>query len=76
MKIPLHDAGHMNKMAAMPIYGINTLKIFFPGTSGPISMKLGMKHQRKELYISRYAFVLILCVFTTAVLCIYCVFIE
>ena len=24
-------AGHMIKMAAMPIYGKNTLKIFFPG---------------------------------------------
>ena len=27
------------------------LKIFFPGTSGPISMKLGMKHQRLKLII-------------------------
>ena len=26
----------MTKMATMPIYGINTLKIFFSGTSGPI----------------------------------------
>ena len=31
----------MTKMAAMPIYGINTLNILFPGTSGSISMKLG-----------------------------------
>ena len=38
-------------MAAMPIYGINTLKILFPGTSGSISMKLGMKHQRFKLII-------------------------
>ena len=30
-------------MAAMPIYGIKLLKIFFPGTSGPISTKLDMK---------------------------------
>ena len=36
----------MTKMAAMPIYGKNTLKIFFPGTSGLISTKLGMKHRR------------------------------
>ena len=42
---------NMNKMAAMPIYGINTLKILFPGTSGSISMKLGMKHQRFKLII-------------------------
>ena len=27
MKINLHDAGHMTKMAAMPIYGINTKKL-------------------------------------------------
>ena len=30
MKINKHDAG-MTKMAAMPVYGINTLKIVFPG---------------------------------------------
>ena len=36
----------MTKMAAMPIYGIFTLKIIlFPETSGSISMELGMKHQ-------------------------------
>ena len=37
--------GHMAKMAAMPIYGISPSKIFFSGTGGPISKKLGMKHQ-------------------------------
>ena len=36
MKIHKHDAGHMAKMVAIPIYGIKTYKIFFPGTSGPI----------------------------------------
>ena len=41
----------MTKMAAMPIYGINTLKILFPGTSGSISMKHGMKHQRFKLIL-------------------------
>ena len=40
----------MTKMTAMPIYGI-TLKIFFPGTSGPNSTKRGMKHQRPKLII-------------------------
>ena len=34
----------MTKMAAMPIYGKNTLKIFFSGNCGPISMKFSMKH--------------------------------
>ena len=33
-------------MAAVPIYGINTI-----GTSGSIPMKLGMKHQRFKLII-------------------------
>ena len=41
----------MIKMAAMPIYGINTSKIMLPGTSGSISMKPGMKHQRFKLII-------------------------
>ena len=45
MKIYRHDAGHMTKMAAMPIYGKNPSKIFFSGTGGPISMKLGMWHR-------------------------------
>ena len=42
MKIHEQDAGHMTKMAAMPLYGKNTPKIFFSGTHGPISTKLGM----------------------------------
>ena len=39
MKIHEHDAGHMTKMAAMPMYGKNASKIF-SGTGGLISMKL------------------------------------
>ena len=35
----------MIKVADMPIYGKNTLKVFYPGTSGLMSMKLGMKPQ-------------------------------
>ena len=38
-------AGHMTKMAAMPIYGKNPLEISFSRTGGPISMKLGMLHR-------------------------------
>ena len=37
-----NNAGRMTKMAGMSIYGKKTLKIFFPGTSGTISRKLGM----------------------------------
>ena len=44
-------AGHMTKMAIMPIYGKNTLKTFFPGTTGQILMKLCMKHQRPKPFI-------------------------
>ena len=51
MKINKHDAGHMTKMAAMPIYGINPLKIFVTGTSRSILTKLGMKHRRLKLVI-------------------------
>ena len=39
----IRNPGHMTKMAAMPIYGKNPSKI--SRTGGPISMKLGMKHQ-------------------------------
>ena len=51
MKIHQHFAGHMTKMAAMPIYGKNTLKIFFPGTTKQILMKLCMKHQGPKPFI-------------------------
>ena len=44
MKIYLHDAGHMTKLAAMPIYGKNLSKIYFSRTGGPIFTKLGMLH--------------------------------
>ena len=51
MKIHQHNAGHMTKMAAMPIYGKNTLKILFPGNTGPILMKLYMKYQIPKPFI-------------------------
>ena len=41
MKIHEHDAGHMTKMAATPIYGKNPSKIF-SWTDCQISTKLGM----------------------------------
>ena len=50
MKIHQDNAGHMTKMAAMPIYGKNTL-MFFPGTTGLILIKFGMKHQRSKPFI-------------------------
>ena len=47
----INNQGHMTKMAAMPIYGINPSKIFFSGTGGPtISKKLGMKHRGLKYY--------------------------
>ena len=46
----INNLGHMTKMAAMPIYGKNPLKIFFSGTSRPITKKLGMKHRRLKYY--------------------------
>ena len=38
-------------MAAMPIYGKNTFKILFPGTTGPILVKLCIKYQRPKPFI-------------------------
>ena len=46
----INNPGHMTKMATMPIYGKNPSKFFFSGTTGPISMKLGMKHRGLEYY--------------------------
>ena len=40
-------SGHMTKLAATLIYGTTPSKIFFSGTDGPISTKLGM--WRREL---------------------------
>ena len=51
MKIHQYVAGHMTKMTAMPIYGKNTLKIFFLGTAGLILMKLCVMHQRPKPFV-------------------------
>ena len=40
MKIHQHFAGHMTKMATMPIYGKNILEILFPGTTGLVDFDL------------------------------------
>ena len=40
----INNLGHMTKMAAMPIYGINPSKIFSE-TNRLISRKLGVKHR-------------------------------
>ena len=53
MKIHQHNAGHMTKMAAMPVYGKNTLTISFSGTTGLILMKLCLKHQRPKPFINK-----------------------
>ena len=41
-KVCSNGPGHMTKMAAMPIYGKNPLKIFFSKTRRPIALGLGM----------------------------------
>ena len=40
-KVCSNDPGHMTKMATMPIYGKNLLKIFSFGTNWPMLLKLG-----------------------------------
>ena len=42
MNINEHDAGHIIKLAVMPIYGKNLSKIFIFAIDGPISTKLSM----------------------------------
>ena len=51
MKIHQHNARHITKMAAMPIYGKNNLQILFPGTTGLILMKICMKHHRPKPFM-------------------------
>ena len=34
--------GHMTDMATMPIYGKNSLNLFFSGTKRPLALGLGM----------------------------------
>ena len=46
----INNLGHMTMMAAMPIYVKNPSEIFFSGTSGPISTKLGMEHEWLKYY--------------------------
>ena len=46
----INNLGHITKMATTPIYGKNHSKLFFSGTTGPISKKLGMKHWGLEYY--------------------------
>ena len=41
-KVCSNVPGHMTKMAAMPIYGKNPLKIFFSRTKRPMTLGLGM----------------------------------
>ena len=41
-KIYSNGLGHMTNMAAMPIYGKNLKKIFFPRTNRPMTLKLNM----------------------------------
>ena len=42
----------MTKMATMSIYGENTLKVFFSRTISQMTLKLGKKQKRLELYKS------------------------
>ena len=47
----INGQGYMTKMAAMVINRKKkTLKIFFSRTRRPMILKLGVKHQRLELY--------------------------
>ena len=49
INVYINNLVHMTKMAAMPIYGKNPSQIFSE-SGGPISRKLGMKHQWLKYY--------------------------
>ena len=49
-KVCSNGPGHMTKVTAMPIYGKNLKKIFFPGTERPMTLKLGMQYRVLEYY--------------------------
>ena len=42
-KLCSNSAGHLTKMAAMPIYGKNLKIIFFSRTQKPMTLKLGIQ---------------------------------
>ena len=67
MKIHQRFAGHIIKMAAISIYGKNSLKTILLGTTWQILMKLCMKHQRPNSFIiyANYDSGLTLTYFTT-----------
>ena len=46
-KVHIIGPGHMTKMAAMPIYGKNPIKVFFTRTISQMILKLNI--QQKEL---------------------------
>ena len=50
MKIGLHDAGHMTKMAVMPIYGKNPSKSSSPEPAGRFSRTI----EACDLKVGRY----------------------
>ena len=49
----IRNLSHMTKMAAMPIYGKNTSKIFFSGTVGPISKKVQVDNDQEMAQLER-----------------------
>ena len=49
-KVCSNGPGHMTKMAAMPIYGKNPLKVFFSRTRRGMTLGLGMLHWGCEAY--------------------------
>ena len=42
VKVYTNCTGHMTKMATKPIYGKNSLNVFFSGTKRPMALGLGM----------------------------------
>ena len=51
-KVNVIGPGHMTKMASMPIYGKNPLKIFSSRTTSQMTLKLGRKDKGLKPYTS------------------------
>ena len=49
-KVYSNRPGHMTKLAAMPIYGKNSKKIFFSRTKRLMTFILGLQHQVLKYY--------------------------
>ena len=54
MEVYSKGPGHVTKMASIPVYGKNPLKIFVSETRMPITFELGLQHQGLGSYKKKF----------------------